>query len=144
MDDYLTKPIRPAELAEALERAARPPATVLEPGVLDRLLETTGGDPAFVGVLLETFAEDAPGLIAQLGDALSADDARTALRAAHTLKSNAATFGASALSALCADLEARARTGDLRDGARLFERIEESYAVAGAELAQLHGRLAGS
>src|SRR4051794_21833116 len=144
MDDYLTKPIRPAELAEALERAARPPATVLEPGVLDRLLETTGGEPEFVGVLLETFAEDAPALIAQLGDALSANDADTAVRAAHTLKSNAATFGASALSALCADLAAPARTGDPRGGARLFERIEESYAVARAELAQLQGRLAGT
>ena len=45
MDDYLTKPIRPAELAEALERAQPrapgPEAAALEPGALDRLLETT-------------------------------------------------------------------------------------------------------
>jgi CheY-like chemotaxis protein len=31
MDDYLTKPIRPAELAEALERATRRSATATAP-----------------------------------------------------------------------------------------------------------------
>ena len=144
MDDYLTKPIRPAELVEALERAARPRATVLEAGVLDRLLATTGDDPEFVGALLDTFAEDAPALLAQLGGALAANDAETAIRASHTLKSNAATFGATALTALCAELEARARSGDLGDGAQLFERIGESYANTLAELARMRGRLAGT
>jgi CheY-like chemotaxis protein/HPt (histidine-containing phosphotransfer) domain-containing protein len=142
MDDYLTKPIRPAELAEALERSAQPPASVLEPGVLDRLLETTGGDPEFVGVLLETFAEEAPALLEELRGALSADDAETARRAAHTLKSNAATFGATALAALCAELEARARDGDLSNGPQFVQRIEESYASVEAELGALRVQLA--
>src|SRR5947208_10239373 len=66
MDDYLTKPIRPAELAQALERAAQPATTTLEPGALDRLLETAGGDIEFVAVLLETFADEAPALLDEL------------------------------------------------------------------------------
>ncbi len=45
MDDYITKPIRPAELAEALERATPRPATAIDREALERLMETTGGDP---------------------------------------------------------------------------------------------------
>ena len=111
MDDYLTKPIRPAELAKAVERAARPPATTLEPGALERLMEATGGDPEFVAVLLETFADEAPSILEELRSGLASGDGDAVRRAAHTLKSNAATFGATELEALCAELESRARRG---------------------------------
>jgi signal transduction histidine kinase/DNA-binding response OmpR family regulator/HPt (histidine-containing phosphotransfer) domain-containing protein len=146
MDDYLTKPIRPAELAEAIERAAQPPrpvTPVLEPGVLDRLLETTGGDPEFVVVLLETFAEEAPALLDELRGAVTAGDSETARRAAHTLKSNAATFGATGLATECAELEARARDGDLADARQTLQRIGDGYAAVESELATLRTELAG-
>jgi CheY-like chemotaxis protein/HPt (histidine-containing phosphotransfer) domain-containing protein len=140
MDDYLAKPIRPAELAEAIERAAQPPA--LEPGALERLLETTGDDPEFVVVLLETFAEEAPALLAELHGGVTAGDSETARRAAHTPKSNAATFGATGLAELCAELEARARGGDLADGARAMQRIDASFTAVEAELAAVGTQLA--
>ena len=111
--------------------------------MLDRLLETNGGDPEFVVVLLETFAEEAPGVLAELRDALDADDGDTARRAAHTLKSNAATFGASGLADLCADLETHARAGDLAHAPQVLGRIEESYATVEAELAALRAQLGG-
>ena len=139
MDDYLTKPIRPGELAEALERAARPPA--LERGVLDRLLETTGGDPAFVADLLDTFTEEVPATLAGLRPAIAAGDAETVRRGAHTIKSNAATFGASALAAACAELEARARSGELNGADELLRRIEERYAAAQAALDAVRAQL---
>ena len=123
MDDYLAQPIRPAELAEALEhaaleRAAQPEEVPLDPEALDRLIETAGGDPEFVGVLLDSFNDDAPAILEELRGGLSADDDATVRRAAHTLKSNAATIGATALAALCADLEARARDRDLQTAKR--------------------------
>ena len=146
MDEYLTKPIRPAELADALERAAQPrapgpEAAVLEPGVLDRLLETTGGDPEFVVVLLETFAEEAPAMLGELRRALGAADSETARRAAHTLKSNAATFGASGLADLCAGLETQARAGDLAGGPQMLGQIEASYAAVEVALGALRAEL---
>jgi HPt (histidine-containing phosphotransfer) domain-containing protein len=137
MDDYLTKPIRPAQLAEAIERAARPPEAVIDPAVLDGLVESTGGDPEFVSALLETFAEEAPRLLEELRGALAARDAPTARRAAHTLKTNAATFGAAGLAAQCADLENRAAAGELADGAQALARIEAGYAAAASELERL-------
>jgi HPt (histidine-containing phosphotransfer) domain-containing protein len=138
MDDYLTKPIRPAELAEVIERSARP---ALEPGVLDQLLETTGGDPEFVVALLDTFAEEAPAMLEELRRALTAADGETARRAAHTLKSNAATFGARGLAELCAELEGRARAGDLADGEQRLRRIEAGYAAVAPELAAVRAQL---
>jgi CheY-like chemotaxis protein/HPt (histidine-containing phosphotransfer) domain-containing protein len=143
MDDYLTKPIRSAELAKALERAARPPATTLEPGALDRLMETTGGDPEFVAILLETFADEAPAILEELRGGLASGDSDAVRRAAHTLKSNGATFGATKLLALCAELESRARAGDLADGQQILRRVEASYAAVEKELAELRTQLAG-
>ena len=98
MDDYVTKPIRPAELAEALERATRQPrrsepdepepdgrsATELDPEALDRLLETTGGDPEFVADLLDAFAEEAPGVLADLPVGLGGRRRRAGARAPRT------------------------------------------------------------
>jgi HPt (histidine-containing phosphotransfer) domain-containing protein len=63
-------------------------------------------------------------------------------RAAHTLKSNAATFGASALAELCAELEAQAREGDLAEGETRLGEIEAAYAAVEPELAKLRDGLA--
>jgi signal transduction histidine kinase/DNA-binding response OmpR family regulator len=143
MDDYVTKPIRPAALAQALERAAQPPAaTTLEPGAMDRLMETTGGDPEFVAILLDTFAEEAPGILEELRAGLRSGDPDAVRRAAHTLKSNAATFGATGLAALCADLETRARAGDLADGEPMLRGVEAGYTAVAAELGGLRTDLA--
>jgi signal transduction histidine kinase/DNA-binding response OmpR family regulator len=141
MDDYLTKPIRPAELVEALERAAAPAPAALEPDALDRLLETAGGDQEFVVVLLDTFADDAATLLEELRGALAAPDPDAVRRAAHTLKSNAATFGATALGDASAELEARARAGDLGDGDTRLQSIESAWSAVQPALAELRARL---
>jgi HPt (histidine-containing phosphotransfer) domain-containing protein len=56
------------------------------------LQDTAGAD--FVGELVETFAEEAPELIAELRSALAEGVAERFRRAAHSLKSNGHTFGA--------------------------------------------------
>jgi CheY-like chemotaxis protein/HPt (histidine-containing phosphotransfer) domain-containing protein len=144
MDDYLAKPIRPAELAEALERAAQPAEGPLDPDALDRLMETAGGDPEFVGVLLDSFNDDAPAILEELRDGLSTGDDAIVRRAAHTLKSNAATFGATALAELCAELEAHARTGELTNGQEAAGHIETAYGTARAALDEWRATLASS
>ena len=53
--------------------------------------------------------------------ALEQGDADAVRRAAHTLKSNAATFGARALSEASRDLEMAAKRGQLEAGATLAE-----------------------
>ena len=55
-------------------------------------------------------------------------------RAAHTLKSNGATFGATRFSELCRELELQAQAGDLTGASELAGRIETEYAAVAEEL----------
>jgi len=77
---------------------------------------------------------DAPGQLATLRDAATSGDAEAARRAAHTLKGNGRTFGATALASLCQEAEAAATSGDI-DAVRA--RVDENAAegeLARAEL----------
>jgi signal transduction histidine kinase/DNA-binding response OmpR family regulator len=141
MDDYLTKPIRPAELAAALERSARPPERVLDAEALDRLVDTYSGDTEFIAVVLESFSDEAPAMLKQLREGLGSGETETVRRAAHTLKANAATFGAIPLAALCAELETHARAGDLTDGQEALRQIETVYLTVRTELEQWQANL---
>jgi CheY-like chemotaxis protein len=130
MDDYLSKPIRPDELAGALARCTPCAAAEAVDGpVLDQL-EAMTGDPAFVAELVETFLREGPALLKMIRRS-DIDDVR---RAAHTLKSNAATFGATALAELCQALEGAANEPGYDAAADLPVRIEAEYARVAAAL----------
>jgi HPt (histidine-containing phosphotransfer) domain-containing protein len=68
-------------------------------------LQDTVGDPAFVGELVGDFLGGAPAQISALRGAVEHGDAGELRRVAHTMKGNAATFGASSLADACRDLE---------------------------------------
>jgi HPt (histidine-containing phosphotransfer) domain-containing protein len=57
-------------------------------------LQDTVGDPAFVGELVGDFLGGAPAQISALRGAVEHGDAGELRRVAHTMKGNAATFGA--------------------------------------------------
>ncbi len=160
MDDYLSKPIRMEELAGALSRCrphlalptpapakdpgvatpSPPEPRVLDPPALKRLSAITGGDPELLTALIDTFLDDAPRLLdgARLGLRQGqADDVR---RAAHTLKSNGATFGAVRLSELSRALESLARSGTLEGTVDLIAQIEAEYDQVRIGLAALRER----
>jgi CheY-like chemotaxis protein/HPt (histidine-containing phosphotransfer) domain-containing protein len=131
MDDYVAKPIRREALAEALrqvrprEAASSPDHLELEAAALDSLRELGGGD--FLAELIDEFLMDAPKLLTTLRGALEGNDADELRRAAHTLKSNGATFGAGAFSERCRELEERARNGELPGASELIDGIEREY-----------------
>ena len=83
----------------------------------EALKESTGAD--FINELIDAFLDDAPGLLAQLRSALVSQDADSFRRAAHSMKSNAATFGAMELSTLAKELENFGRDKNLEIGNRL-------------------------
>lgn len=80
---------------------------------LDRLLEMTGGEQAFVDELIATYLEDAAGQLASLREAAAAGLPDELVRPAHSLKSNSASVGAMVLAELCRGLELDARTGQV-------------------------------
>ena len=65
---------------------------LLDEAVMHDLCDTAGGD--FVAELVETFAAEAPGMVAELREAQATGAAARFRRAAHSLKTNANTFGA--------------------------------------------------
>jgi PAS domain S-box-containing protein len=143
MDDYLAKPIKPAELAETLERwlhrarpaakaaarhprarkAAQTPASLTPPRdpVFDRsvLIEILDGDQEAAGEILADFLDDAPRLVAGLAEAVETADLATAKLKAHTLKGASANVGALELRAAAARMEAAAAAGALAEAASL-------------------------
>jgi len=126
MNDYVAKPIRVEELVAAIKRTPRrdgasasAPADgdgPIDRRILDRLLESTGGDERFVADLIQQFLTDAPELLAAARAGLERGAAEDVRRAAHTLKSNAATFGAERLAARSRELEDAAKRGALDNG----------------------------
>jgi PAS domain S-box-containing protein len=150
MDDYLSKPIRRAELAAALARSesrtpsadGSPTAPDVEDGEAVDLtqLEAAVGDPIFVRELISTFLSDAPRLVGTLRTSLEQRNPEELRRAAHTLKSNGWTFGASALASLSEELELIAQTGALAGADELIRRIETEYARVEDALGALAGR----
>jgi PAS domain S-box-containing protein len=150
MDDYLSKPIRAAELAAALQRAALarqaaeqragPPGPVTAEGLLDpeaweSLKFMT--EPAFLVELIDVFLADSPELIDQIRAGLAAGDGEGVRRAAHSLKSNAASFGASQLSAAARGLETIAKGGRLEGALDRLAEIETAYARLAPVLEEL-------
>src|SRR5581483_3646861 len=135
MDDYVAKPIRPEELANALSRVRPVSAdgdrtgsmhgTRVDESAFQNLREL-GGDE-FLAEVIDTFVADGPTLIEMLRRSLEAGDAPEFRRAAHTLKSNGATLGAAAFSEHCRELEQLARDDRLESADELVAQIEEEY-----------------
>ncbi|MEJ8853378.1 Hpt domain-containing protein [Variovorax robiniae] len=75
----------------------------IDPATFAELQEAAGAE--FVTELVQTFLQEAPGMLKELRESQAAGDADTFRRAAHSLKSNSLTFGALALGAMARDLE---------------------------------------
>jgi HPt (histidine-containing phosphotransfer) domain-containing protein len=71
--------------------------------VFNELQDTAGAD--FVTELVAEFFEQAPLMLAELRDAWATGSADRFRRAAHSIKSNAMTFGAASLGAMARELE---------------------------------------
>jgi HPt (histidine-containing phosphotransfer) domain-containing protein len=110
------------------------PDAPIDAAAFAELLESVGGDREFLAELVETYLADSPALFSELRAAVANDDAAATRRAAHTLKSTSASFGANTLATHCREIEASAATGNL---AGLDERVElaaASYAHVEAAL----------
>ena len=94
---------------------------------------------AMLPVLIDGFEKDGDRLLDDARGGIDAGQADAVRRAAHTLKSIAATFGARPLAATCLELETEARSGDLSTAPALLVRIERELRRAAHELAPRHG-----
>jgi HPt (histidine-containing phosphotransfer) domain-containing protein len=150
MDDYVAKPIRVEELVAALARSRRRPdvaaregtvaaaavgSAAIDQAVFGGLAAAMG--EAFVAELIDTFVDDGRELLAALGRALDQRDLDAFRRAAHSLKSNGETLGATGLAALARELEARARAGSLAGADDRLGPLTAAYERAAHALGEL-------
>jgi GAF domain-containing protein/CheY-like chemotaxis protein/HPt (histidine-containing phosphotransfer) domain-containing protein len=155
MNDYVAKPIRVDELVAAIKRTPRrgsgdtghvtdaPTDGPIDESVLARLADGTGGDADFVSELIEQFVVDTPALVAAARAGIDGGDAEGVRRAAHTLKSNAATFGAHELAGRSRELEDAAKRGTLDEASAQVDAMARELETVREALPAVWRRMSG-
>ncbi|TWT31312.1 Signal transduction histidine-protein kinase BarA [Posidoniimonas corsicana] len=135
MDDYVSKPFRPAELFAAVEKvppsqdqpdgdaptaavggapaAPAPVSNGARPFDYDRALENVGGCEEMLAEMIDLFAQECPKQMADVEEAWRASDSEALMRAAHTLKGSVALFAAGEAAAAAKRVEFLGRDGKL-------------------------------
>ena len=109
--------------------------SVIDQTVFSELQEAGGME--FAVELVDTFFEEAPGILAELRSAQAQGDVDSFRRAAHSLKSNGNTFGASKLATMARELELSGMNADPALDLEAIAALEAEYARAAAALKEL-------
>lgn len=153
MDDYVSKPLRPAELFKVLEshgpagQASVPPSQPEVPAPraeqesstatldLAELQATFGQDHQLLREVIAVFLEEYPSLVSRLEQAVGDRDRNAVRQAAHKLKGAVAPFSRQAAYQAGVQLERSAPTAD-------WPELERLFSVMKAELTRLVPALA--
>ncbi len=134
MDDYISKPISQQELFNKLNLFVTSSAAVTQPeeavdliSSRQALLDRVGGDSDLAREVAETFIAESPKLLAQMRDAVAADDSTRLERAAHTYKGAIAIFSLQRAVNLAAALERQAAEGKMTEAEKQLS-VLEGYA----------------
>jgi len=156
MDDYLAKPIRPADVRQIIERwnpqngtahlakvaltakAAAPPPPAAEPPVdMDRLNSLVDGDTNGLRELIELYLKQTTQQLAQLEAAARAQNADEVRRVAHSCAGASATLGMTRLVPTLRDLEKQGASGTLTNAVQLCENATREFKLIQEFLAAL-------
>jgi histidine phosphotransfer protein HptB len=110
---------------------------LIDTQTLAELQANAGSD--FVVELVDTFAEEAPRLLAELRSSFASGGVDAFRRAAHSLKSNSNTFGASALAELARSLELGGLPATAEPIDALASELTRSVAALQALAREAHG-----
>ena len=149
MNDYVTKPVDPPVLTEALEKwlprktatkkeqpfgklEDTPPVSDQEPeapvfdkaGMMARLMD----DEDLARTVIEAFLDDLPKQIEALRGYLEMGDATSAERQAHTIKGASANLGGEALRAVAFEMEKAGKAGNLEYVMAHLPELETQFA----------------
>lgn len=154
MDDYLTKPIRPDAVAEALARwvtltdrstpATEPEvatsdgdAASLDDERLSMLRDLDDGDGVLLASIVDEFTAEAHRQLEVLRAAVAEGDAHAMEQAAHSIKGSSSNLGATRLAELTGRLEALGRARTFAEVPPLFEEVAVELDRVGVALAQV-------
>lgn len=108
--------------------------SVLDLNTFNALKESAGAD--FIMELMDAFLKDTLHQMDEMRNAIAVNDAESFRRAAHSVKSNALTFGAEDLATLARELEMMGREKNLEAGNRL-EVLNEAFEILRERLEEL-------
>jgi len=140
MDDYLTKPLDRARLAETIDRylasagaassiidgdrpAPPAPANADAPVDWDQFVSMTDGDREFADELVQLFIDSGDAALREIRAALERGDLAAIGRAAHSFKGSSASIRAHPVSAAAARLETAAYAGDVDQISQLEQQL---------------------
>lgn len=140
MNDYLSKPIEPGEVAEIVTKW-RTMSDLREPlslpfgpdqpasGIFEvnELVDRLSGDEALAREIVAGFLIDVPGQLRRLREQIETGDGSRACAQAHTLTGAAATVSAPALRALSRQIQQSVAEGDLAAAVALLTPLEEQF-----------------
>ena len=144
MDGYVSKPLRPDELraaidlvltsgGEAVAGGAKPSLELVD---LERLEDTTAGDPEILQEIVDLFERDLPHQIERLRTAIDQQAPDAVRAAAHELRGAVMVFGDGAAEPLNR-LEELGKAGRLDQAGELLSRAEELLAALTEKLRAL-------
>ncbi len=127
MDDFLTKPVRPADLWATIDRILKRRSPRQSPSLdlLDALvlIATCGGDPTLLSKMCRSLQARVPEHLAAIRDAVRDQDAPRLREAAHKCCGLLAEFSTAA-GALAGNLEDLAAGAQLDHAPRILEQLE--------------------
>jgi len=139
MDDYVSKPVNPPQLAEAIRRQLdrlgvdEPKITEESSGKESRVfdketaLDRVGGDEEVLQEILEVFVSDAGRQIELLVQASQNGDCAAVRGQAHSLKSASGSIGACMMQQIAQQIETAGAQGELDQAAVLIPRVREEF-----------------
>lgn len=136
MDDYIAKPINPAELAKVIQltvpagtKIAAVPADPVLKGPSDaELLARFDGDGGLLKELAGIFLQECPRMLDAIRAALRAADLKALESAAHTLKGSVGNFAVPGPWETAQRLELLAKSGQLSGAEDIFHALEQQLA----------------
>jgi CheY-like chemotaxis protein/HPt (histidine-containing phosphotransfer) domain-containing protein len=146
MDDYVSKPVKPASLQAAIhhftmksiDQPLPAPAAASAPveedvnGIVDlRTLagfrELDGDSGGILSQLINVFLENTPVVARRSARGTGGHSAPQVARAVHTLKGSCSNFGATRMKTVCEKLEKTALAGSLESTAEMLDAIEREF-----------------
>ena len=137
MDGYISKPLRPTELFEAVETLAgdtaepsSEPASVSpvsDNAVIfdqDAALHSTGGSMEVLRDIAELFLQEYPVWLEQLQQSIATSNADVLRRTAHSVKGSSSYFGTEAIQHLAQKLETMGREQSMADAEEVFAELK--------------------
>ncbi len=130
MDDYIAKPLGRKELLAVVEKWSKriiDCQSTHAPMNFERAIEEFEGDKEFLMEVVDGFLKNVRAQIGTIRQAISDSNAEVVRREAHAIKGGAANLTADELSGIAFELEKIGKSGDLKEGIQVLERLEKEF-----------------